>query len=123
MDQTLDTRLNLNECTVVGDDNDLTLDVVANLEVSIQSIPGMRSQLLQTESDALLLVVEVEDNDIDLLVELDNLLGIVDAAPAQVGDVDQSVNTAQVDEDAVRGDVLTQPFSIISKALRRGPSP
>ena len=106
VDQTLDTRLNLYECTVVGDDNHLAGDLVAHLQVLVESIPRMRSELLQTQSDALLLLVEVEDNNIDLLVELDNLLRIVDAAPAQVGDMDESVHTAQVDEYAVRGDVL-----------------
>ena len=67
MNQTLNTGLNLNECTVVGNDDNLTSHVVANLEVSIQSIPRMRSELLQTQGNALLLLIEVEDNDIDLL--------------------------------------------------------
>ena len=106
MDQTLNTRLNLYECTVVGDNDYLTLYVVAHLEVSIQSIPRMWSELLQTESDATLLVVEVENNDIDLLVELDNLVRIVYAAPRQVCDMDESVNTTEVNEYTVRSDVL-----------------
>ena len=70
MDETLNTRLYLNECTVVSDNDNLTSYVVTNLQVWIESIPWVRSELLQTKSDALLLVVEVEDNDIDLLVEL-----------------------------------------------------
>ena len=80
VNQTLNTRLNLNECTVVSENDNLTLHVVTNLEVSIQSIPRMWGQLLQTESDTLLLLIEVEDNNVDLLVELNNLLRIVDAA-------------------------------------------
>ena len=106
MNQTLNTRLNLNECTVVGDNNNLTLYVVTNLEVSIQSIPGMWGELLQTEGDATLLVVEVEDYNIDLLVELNYLVRIVYAAPRQVCDVDESVNTTEVNEYTVRSDVL-----------------
>ena len=70
----------------------------------------MRSELLQTEGNALLLVVEVEDYDIDLLVELYYLVGIIYAAPRQVGDVDESVNTAQVNEYTVRSDVLNDTF-------------
>ena len=106
MDQTLYAGSDLNKCAVVGDNNNLTLNVVANFEVSIQGIPRMRSELLQAESNALLLVVEVEDNDINLLVELYNLVGIVYAAPRQVGDVDESVNTAEVNEYTVSSDVL-----------------
>ena len=70
----------------------------------------MRSELLQTEGDATLLVVEVEDHDIDLLVELHHLVGIVDAAPREVCDVDESVNTTEVNEYTVRGDVLDSTF-------------
>ena len=66
----------------------------------------MGSELLETEGNALLLVVEVKDNNIDLLVELDNLLGIVNTAPREVGDMDESVNTAEVNKYSVRSDVL-----------------
>ena len=106
VDETLYAGLNLYECAVVSDDHDLTLDDVANLEVGIESIPGMRAELLETESDALLGVVEVEDDDIDLLVELDNLFGMADAAPGEVGNVDESVHSAEVHEYTVRADVL-----------------
>ena len=47
----------------------------------------MGSKLLVTEGDALLLLVEVEDDDLDLLAELNELLGMVDATPGEVGDV------------------------------------
>ena len=70
----------------------------------------MRGKLLQTESDALLLVVEVEDDNVNLLIELDNLVRIADAAPREIGDVDESVNTAQVNEYTVRSDVLDGTF-------------
>ncbi len=110
VDQAFNARSNLNECTVVGDDNNLTLHVVTHLELAVESIPRMRSELLQTESDALLLVIEVEDNDIDLLVEGNNLVRIAYAAPRKVGDVDESVNTAEVNEYTVRSDVLDGTF-------------
>ena len=106
MDESLHTRLDLHECTVVGDDNHLTLHVVTHLEGLVESIPRMRAELLQTEGDAALLVVEVEDNHIDLLVELHHLVGIVHAAPREVCDVDQSVHATQVYEHAVVGDIL-----------------
>ena len=106
MDETLHARSNLDECAVVGHDDDLALDLVANLEVGIQGIPGMGSELLQSEGDALLLLVEVEDDDVELLVELHNLLRIADAAPAEVCDVDETIDTTEVDEHTVGGDVL-----------------
>ncbi len=41
----------------------------------------MRGKLLETEGDALLLLVEVKDNDLDLLIEGNDLLRMVDTAP------------------------------------------
>ena len=81
MDEALYAGSDLNECTIVGDNDNLTLNVVTNLEVRIKSIPRMSLELLQTESDSLLVLIEVEDNDIDLLVKGNNLLRMVDSAP------------------------------------------
>ena len=66
----------------------------------------MWSELLQTESNTLLLLIEVEDNNVDLLVERYNLVWIAYAAPREVCDVDQTVNTAEVNEYTVSSDVL-----------------
>ena len=110
VDEAFYARSNLNECTVVGHDNHLALYLVAGLEVGIESVPGMGLELLETEGDALLLVVEVEDNDIELLVELDNLAGIADAAPREVGDMDEAVYAAKVDEYTIGRDVLDGTF-------------
>ncbi len=46
VDETLDTGGNLDESTVIGHDNDLTLDLVANLEVLVERFPGMGRKLL-----------------------------------------------------------------------------
>ena len=54
MDKSLNTWLNLNECTVVSDENNFTLNLVANFEVWIESVPRMNSKLFQAESDSLL---------------------------------------------------------------------
>ena len=66
----------------------------------------MGKELLETESDALLLVIEIENYHIELLVELHNLLGMAYAAPRKVGDMNETVNAAKVDEHTVAGDVL-----------------
>ena len=84
VDQTLNARLDLDEGTVVGHDDNLALDMVADLEVLVEAIPWVRGELLQTEGNALLLLVEVEDNDIDLLIKLHYLVRIAHAAPREV---------------------------------------
>ena len=81
MYESFNTGLDLDECTVIGDEDDLTLDLVTNLEVGIEVVPRMRSELLESEGDPLLLLVEIKNNDLDLLVKGNNLLRMVDSAP------------------------------------------
>ena len=114
VDQTFYARSDFDECTVVSHHNDFTLHVVANLQVRIQCIPRMRSQLLQTQCNTFLFVVEVEDNYVQLLIEFYNFVRIAYAAPRQVGDVDQTVYATQVDEYTVRCDILDNTLEYLS---------
>ena len=66
----------------------------------------MGLQLLQTQGNALLVFVEVEDNHVEFLVGLHNVGGVVHAAPREVGDVNQAVNATEVDEHTIGGDIL-----------------
>ena len=74
----------------------------------------MGHELLQTEGDALLLVVEVEDNHVELLIELEHFFGVAYASPREVGDVDKTVHAAEVDEHTVAGDVLDSTFEYLT---------
>ena len=114
MDKTLDTGLDLNEGAVVSDQDNLTLDSVTDLDILVEIVPRMRSELLVTEGDPLLAGIELLDDDLDLLVQGDNLLRIVDSTPAEVSDVDETVNTTEVNEDTVVGDVLDSTLKDLS---------
>ena len=74
----------------------------------------MRSQLLQTQSNTFLFVVEVQNNYIQLLIQLNNFARIAYTAPRQVSDVDQTVYAAQVDEYTVRCDIFNSTFQYLS---------
>ena len=50
--------------------------------------------------------VVLEHDDVDVVVDLEQLRRMADAAPRHVGDVQQAVDAAQIDERAVVGDVL-----------------
>ncbi len=110
MDKSLYARLDLYECAVVSDENYFTLNLVTDLDIRIEAIPRMSGKLLQTESDSLLLLVEVENYDLDLLIKFNNFLWVVYAAPREVSDVDETVNTAEVNEYTIVGDVLDCSF-------------
>ena len=110
VDKTFYARSDFEECAVIGHNDHFALDFVADFEVGVEGVPGMGLELLETESDTFLLVVEVEDNDVEFLVELDNFAGMVYAAPREVGDVDKTVDATEIDEYAVSGDILDCSF-------------
>ena len=55
---------------------------------------------LRPQGDALAVDVDVENLDLDFLANLDDLGRMVDVAPRELGDVNQAVDTAEVDECA-----------------------
>ena len=73
---------------------------------SARVLPGVVLHLLEAERDALALGVELEHHDVDLVADLEHLGRVVDPAPGHVGDVQQAVDAAEVDEGAVLGEVL-----------------
>ena len=110
VDKTFNTWSDFNKCTVVSHNHNFTLNLVTNLEVSIKSIPWMWLKLLQAQCNATLFVVEVEDNHVKLLVERNDFLWVVNTAPREVGDVNQTIYATKVDEYAIRCDVLNNTF-------------
>ena len=62
--------------------------------------------LLHAERDAFPLAVDLQHLHLDLVVDRDHLGRVVDPAPGHVGDVEQAVEAAEVDEHAEVGDVL-----------------
>ena len=110
MDQTFNTRSNFNECAVVCDNHYFTLHNIADFQVCTDIVPRMGSKLLQTKSNSLLLIVEVEYNHIDFFVQLNDFIWMCHTAPAKVGDVDQTIYATEVNEYTIRGDVLDSSF-------------
>ena len=68
--------------------------------------PGIGAELLEAERDALLFLVEFQDDDVELLLGLDDVRGVLDAAPAQVGEMEKAIDAAEIDEGAVLGYVF-----------------
>ena len=114
VDQPFDTRLDLEECAVIFDIDDLAFDGGTFFDLLAEDFPRVRGQLLETERDPLLVLVEIEYNDVDLLVELQYLVGVVDPAPGNIGDVEQAVDAAQIQERTEVGDVLDEAFEYLA---------
>ena len=69
-------------------------------------LPRIGAELLEAEADALTLAIELEDAHFDLVADVDDFRRVLDALPRHVGDVQQAIDAAEVDERAVIGEVL-----------------
>ena len=106
VDQAFDAGLQLDERAVVGDVGDAALELGADRELGLDALPRIVEQLLHAERDAVGLVVDLDDLDLHRLADVEHFGRVIDAPPGDVGDVQQAVDAAEVDERAVVGDVL-----------------
>src|SRR6266702_523351 len=104
--QAVDALLDLDERAVVGERHHLARHAGADRVLLVGAVPRVLLDLLQAQADALAGGVELEDHHPHFLADLEHLRRVADAAPAHVGDVEQAVDAAQVDEGAVVGEVL-----------------
>src|SRR5690606_35083201 len=104
--QTFDAVFHFNERTVVGEVRDLAEQARTLRVATGQANPGIFAKLLDAQRYAALFLVELEDLGFDFLTDLQHFGRMANAAPCHVGDVQQAVDAAEVDERTVIGDVL-----------------
>ena len=79
--------------SLVGQLNYLTIYDSVNAELSLQLLPRILLELLVTKAQTAVSYVDVKYNNLDLSTDLGELIRVFDLlGPAQVADVDQTVN-------------------------------
>ena len=68
--------------------------------------PRIGLELLHAERDAMGFLVDADDLHLDRLADGEDFGRMVDAAPCHVGDMQQAVDAAEINERTVIGDVL-----------------
>src|ERR1035437_8022349 len=106
MDQSLDARIEFHESAVIGDVDHPSDDAAVEGIAVRDGIPRIGLELFDAERDALLGAIEFEDFDGDLLAHVQQFRRMVDAAVGHIRNVQQPVDSAEVDERAVVGQVL-----------------
>src|SRR5882762_5831103 len=106
VDQAFDARLQLDERAVVGDVGDAAGEARIERIFRLDALPRIVQQLLHAERDAVGLVVDLDDLDLDGLADGQHFGRVIDPAPGDIGDVQEAVDAAEVDERTVIGDVL-----------------
>ncbi len=106
MDKALDPGFEFDEGAVFGDVGHLTRQLGADRILGGNAIPRIAFQLLHAEADALGFSVDAHDLHLHGIANGDHFARVVDALVAHVGDVQQAVDAAQINERTVIGDVL-----------------
>ena len=104
--QALDAILDFDEAAVVGNVGDLAEHAGVGRVTAGHVLPRIRAQLLQAQRNARALAVELQDAHFHFLAHGHDLGRMLDALPGHVGDVQQAIDAAEIDERAVVGEVL-----------------
>ena len=96
--QALDALLDAHERAERDELGDLARCDLTDRVGAGEDLPRVLLRRLQRQRDALAVEVDLEDLDGDLLAHLDDLGGVLDVLPAELGDVHEAVHAAEVDE-------------------------
>ena len=109
VNQAFNALLQFDECAVVGDANDAPRDMRSHGIAVLGVEPRIRRELLESERNPLLIFIVLEDLNLNLVADIDEVFRVRETSPRHVGDVEQAVETAEIDERAVLGKVLDDP--------------
>src|SRR5690606_37418576 len=98
--EALDAVRHAHECAERDELGDLARRDLADRVGAGEDLPRVLLGRLEGERHALALEVDIEDLDGDLLADLDDLARVLDVLPRELGDVHETVDTAEVDERA-----------------------
>ena len=104
--EAFDAAFDFNERTVVGDVRNLAEEAGALRVAAGDADPRIFAQLLQAQRHAVLFLVELKNLGFDFLADLNDFARVTHATPGEVGDVQEAVDAAQINERTVVGDVL-----------------
>src|SRR5271166_529819 len=104
--QPFDALLQLDERTVVGDADDPPAHMRSNRITLGRIHPRIGRELLKAQRYTLLFAIELENLHLNLVAHLHEVARMGQASPGHIGDVQQAVNAAEINERAVVGQVL-----------------
>jgi hypothetical protein len=104
--QAFNAGFQFHKCAVVNQVGDLAAALGPFGEASGDVLPRVGHELLEAEGNFVVVAIEGKHLQGQFLTDGDHFLGMANALPAHVGDVQQAVEAAEVNKHAVFGDVL-----------------
>ena len=114
MNQAVYAGQNLGKGTKGHQLHNLGIHHITNIVVGHELVPGVHLSGLIAQRDLVLLGVEGDNVDINLVTNLDDISGSLDPVPAQLGNVNHAINTANIHESAVRSQRLDNAMILLA---------
>src|SRR5215213_9693895 len=115
VDESLDAVLDPGECSKVCELRHGAANKLSDLVGGRYTAPRLSLGALDRKSDLLFLSVDTQDVDVDFLAHSQHFARMPHPAPGKLGEMDQSVSSAYVDEGAEvadRGDAALADFTL-----------
>src|SRR5690349_12572229 len=106
VDQTFNARLEFNKGTVISNTRNASAYARTDRETLFDAGPRIRQQLLVTERDALTVTIKLQHFNLDRVADFEQLIRVLQSSPRHVSHMQQSIDSAEVDEGAVVSQVL-----------------
>ena len=106
MGEPFNAGFQFDESTVFGHACYYAANLAAYGVATACTFPWIALQLLHTEPEALHLMVNLKNLDADHIADFDNLTRMLEPLVTQIGDVQQAIEAAKVDEGAVSLDAF-----------------
>ncbi|CQB86092.1 Uncharacterised protein [Chlamydia trachomatis] len=100
VNQAFDAVFNGDEHTELNNLGDLTLNNLSRNMGTSEALPWIFLSCLKGEGDAFAIEINVENLNSDLIANLNNLGWVIDMLPRKLGNVNETVNTAEINECA-----------------------
>src|SRR5277367_241767 len=106
VNQAFDALFEFDERSVISDADHASVDVRADWITMLRIQPRIGSELLESERDALLLFVVLEHLHLNLIADVDQIARVREPSPRHVGDMQQAIDAAHVNERTILGEIL-----------------
>ena len=114
VDQAVDAGDDFSESTEVHELDHLNGSNVAHVVLLTKDGPGVVLSGLVTQGDLLLFGIVGDDENVNLVAHSNNVSGALDVVPAQFGNMDHAVHTADINESTVGSQALDSAFVLLT---------
>ena len=110
VDQAFHALLQFHKSPIIGNAHHPALYPAANGIFLFDVLPRVRRELFHAQRNPLPFLIIIEYLHLNLVANGQDLRGVSNASPGNIGDVEQAIQPAKVDKRAKVGDVLDHPF-------------